>query len=506
METKQKRKPWVNWALFIATMIVVFLLGLLASSITQRKAESEYVYKPKLNITDWEPRNSVWGENFPREYQSYLLTKDTSFRSKYNGSSMIDELAEDPRLVILWSGYAFSKDFSQSRGHYWAITDIRNTLRTGAPKGPDDGPQPNTCWSCKSPDLIRLMKDKGVKGFYAGKWASQGDQVENNIGCADCHDPVSMDLRITRPALVEAFKAMGKDITKATHQEMRSLVCAQCHVEYYFEKHRPDAEGIAYLTFPWKKGLTADSALAYYNEIEFNDFSHQLSNAPMLKAQHPDYEIFLTGIHAERGVACADCHMPYVKEGGQKFTSHRITSPLVNITGTCQTCHRESEESLRENVYERQEKVKEIRDKLEMELVRAHVETKTAWDAGANEKELEPVLKKIRNAQWYWDYATASHGASFHSPVEVSRIIGNGMDEVQDARVLLARVLVKLGKMEEIPYPDITSKEKAQQYIGLPMVQMRKEKEEFLKNVIPVWDKKASEREDGWKVLMLNKD
>jgi nitrite reductase (cytochrome c-552) len=504
MESTSTRKPWVNWVLFFSTVVIVFLLGLLASSIINRKAEREYVYKPKVRVNDWEPRNAVWGENFPREYQSYLKTKDTSFRSEFNGSAMIDELERDPRMVVLWAGYAFSKEYSQSRGHYYAITDIRNSLRTGAPKGPDDGPQPNTCWTCKGPDVPRLMMDKGVTNFYKGKWASLGDQVVNYIGCADCHDPVTMDLRISRPALVEAFKAMGKDITKSTHQEMRSLVCAQCHVEYFFDKHRKDAEGVAYLTFPWKYGTTADSALKYYNEIKFSDYTQQLSKTPTLKAQHPDYELFMTGIHADRGVACADCHMPYVKEGGQKFTSHRIVSPLANIAGTCQTCHRESEESLRENVYERQEKVKEIRDKLEIELVRAHLEAKAAWEAGATDKEMEAPLDKIRSGQWYWDYATASHGASFHSPVEVSRIIGNGMHETQDARVMLARILAKFGNNKEIPYPDIATKDKAQKFIGLDMIQLRKEKQDFLKNIIPGWDKAAKEREDKWKVVVMN--
>ena len=505
METSTKRKPWVNWALFFATMVVVFLLGLLASSITTRKAEQEYVYKPKVNISEWEPRNQVWGENFPREYQSYLQTRDTIFRSKYNGSAFIDELAEDPRMVVLWAGYAFSKDYSQSHGHYWAIEDIRTTLRTGAPKGPEDGPQPNTCWSCKSPDVPRLMMERGIPGFYKGKWASLGDQVVNNIGCADCHDPVTMDLRISRPALVEAFKGMGKDINKATHQEMRSLVCAQCHVEYYFDKTRPDAKEIAYLTFPWEKGTTGDSVLSYYESKMFTDFTHQLSKAPILKAQHPDYEIFLTGVHANRGVSCADCHMPYTKEGGQKFTSHKITSPLANIANTCQTCHRESEETLRKNVYERQEKVKEVRDKLEIELVRAHIEAKAAWDAGATQQQMDPVLTRIRNGQWYWDYVGAGHGSSFHSPLEMARIIGLGMSETQAARVQLARLLVSLGKKDEIPYPDISTKEKAQKFIGLPMEQLKKEKREFIETVIPVWDKKAKEREDSWKIELVKK-
>ncbi len=498
MEQKKTRKAWVNWALFFGTMVIVFLLGLLASSITQRKAESEYVYKPKVDLDEYEPRNELWGENFPREYQTYLRTSDTSFRSLYNGSAFIDALDRDPRMVVLWAGYAFSKDYSQPRGHYFAINDIRNTLRTGAPKGPDDGPQPNTCWTCKSPDVPRLMEKMGPAEFYKGKWAAKGPEVVNYIGCADCHDPKTMDLRITRPALVEAFKSMGKDISKATHQEMRSLVCAQCHVEYYFDKHRQDAPEISYLTFPWHKGMTAETALEYYNDVKHVDFIHQLSKTPILKAQHPDYEIFLTGIHAERGVACADCHMPYVKEGGQKFTSHRIVSPLANIENTCQVCHRESEEQLRENVYERQEKVMQIREKAETELVSAHVEAKAAWDAGATEQELQAPLENIRNAQWFWDYAVASHGASFHSPLEVARLLGNSISETQKARLQIARILAKHGKIDEIPYPDIATKAKAQEYIGLKMDELKQEKEEFIKTVIPKWDEEAKAREAKW--------
>lgn len=500
MTTSNKRAPWINWALFFGTMVIVFLLGLLASSITERKAEAEYVYKPKVDLSEYEPRNELWGENFPREYQSYLNTADTNFRSLFNGNAPSDALGHDPRMVVLWAGYAFSKDYSTPRGHYYAITDIRNTLRTGTPKGPDDGPQPATCWTCKSPDVPRLMKEMGPKEFYKGKWAAKGHEINNFIGCADCHDPKTMDLRITRPALVEAFQSMGKDISKATHQEMRSLVCAQCHVEYYFDKSRPDAIDVAYLTFPWKLGLNADSALKYYNSYGFTDFTHQLSKTPILKAQHPDYEVYLTGIHAQRGVACADCHMPYIKEGGQKFTSHKITSPLSNIAGTCQVCHRESEETLRNNVYDRQRKVKEIRDQSEVALVRAHVEAKAAWDAGATDTEMKPALDHIRNAQWYWDYAAAGHGSSFHSPVEVSRIIGLSLSESAQARVMIARVLASHGKNNEVPYPDIVTKAKAQEFIGLSMDQLRKEKDAWINDVLPEWDKKAREREEAWPV------
>ena len=488
-----EKRPWLPWLLFFVTIVVVFVLGILASSIVERRAEASFVNLPRVEISDFEPRNEVWGENYPREFQSYYQTSDTSFASKYNGGAMIDMLEIDPRLVVLWAGYGFSKDYNQGRGHYFAVTDVVNTLRTGAPVDDKTGPMPSTCWTCKSPDVPRLMNEHGVGEFYKGKWAKFGDEVVNPIGCADCHDPKTMNLRITRPALIEAFERQGKDITKASHQEMRSLVCAQCHVEYYFNKKTVD--GANYLTFPWDKGMSVEAMEKYYDEMEFKDWTHKLSKAPMLKAQHPGYEVYLTGIHADRGVSCADCHMPYKSEGGQKFTDHKIQSPLNNVANSCQVCHRQETANLIANVYDRQDKIIENRDKLEELVVRVHVEAKKAWDVGATEDQMKDILMGIRHAQWRWDYAAASHGGSFHSPVETSRVIATGIDIVQETRVKLARLLAQLGHNEEVPYPDISTKAKAQEFIGLDMEKLSKEKKYFKENLVPQWIKEAQARE-----------
>ena len=485
-----------NKVLFIVTIIVVFLLGLLASSIVNRKSEAKYKYVPQVNIGENEPRNAVWGENFPLEYQSSLQTLDTSFATYQGGSTMRDVLEEDPRLVILFAGYGFSKDYNQGRGHAYAIEDIHNTLRTGGPKGKGDGPMPATCWTCKSPDVPRLMNEIGIAEFYSGKWADKGAEIVNPIGCADCHNPETMKLRITRPALVEAFDAMGKDINKATHNEMRSLVCAQCHVEYYFDKKLPGKEGVPYLKFPWKGGFTVEAMEDYYDNIEFSDWTHKLSKTPMLKAQHPGYETFVTGVHADRGVSCADCHMPYKSEGGQKFTDHHIRSPLSNTSNACQVCHREESDKLIANVYERQRKATENRLKLEDLLVKAHLEAKKCWDLGATEEQMKPILTDIRHGQWRWDYSAASHGASFHSPVETARVIGSGLVIAQEARVKLARLLADLGHNKPIEMPDISTKEKAQEFIGLDMEKLRAEKAEFKKTLLPKWLEEAKARED----------
>lgn len=485
-----------NWLIFFATVLVAFFVGWLGSNITEKNTEARFVGGPKAEIGDMDSRNEVWGKNYPKQFESYYETADTTFASKYNGSHTIDELEEDPMLVMLWAGYGFSKGYKQGRGHFYAVEDLREIERTGAPTGDHDGPMPGTCWTCKSPDVPRYMKAKGAPdSLYAGKWASKGAEIVNPIGCADCHDPKTMDLTITRPALIEAFEEMGKDINKATHNEMRSLVCAQCHVEYYFDKKKPGHEGVPYLTFPWKYGMGVDEMEKYYDEIEFADWTHKISGTPMLKAQHPGYETFVTGVHAKRGVSCADCHMPYKTEGGVKFTDHKIQSPLNNIENSCGVCHREKTQQLVDDVYQRQDAVKKNTLALEKILVRAHVETAKAMELGATDEQLKDIRQDIRHGQWRWDYSVAAHGASFHAPVETARIVSTGIEQAQDARVKLARLLSKLGFEGEVPYPDVDTKEKAQRYIGLDPEKMKSEKERFLKTLVPQWDAEAEKRE-----------
>ncbi|HEY9124702.1 MAG TPA: ammonia-forming cytochrome c nitrite reductase [Bacteroidales bacterium] len=476
-----KEKPWMGWVIFFITMVVTFFIGLLASSIMERRTEAIIINKPKADIKAFESDNKVWGQYYKDEYQSYLQTADTSFKSKYGGSATIDMLEEAPEMVVLWAGYPFSKDYRQGRGHYYAVDDIITTLRTAAPAKPGTDPMPATCWTCKSPDVPRLMNKMGIDSFYHQKWSTFITEIKNPIGCADCHDPATMDLQITRPALLEAFKRNGKDIAKVSQQEMRSLVCAQCHVEYYFK-----GDG-KYLTFPWDKGMDVDNIEKYYDAIEFSDWTHSISKANMIKAQHPDYEIYSMGIHAQRGLACADCHMPYKSEGGRKFTDHHIQSPLNNISNTCQICHRESEAELLRTVYERQDKIAEQKQILEKLLVKAHYEAKAAWDNGATATDMKPALTEIRHAQWRWDFAAASHGAAFHAPIEVMRIIATGIEKTQQARLILSKISAKKGIIEDIAIPDISTKANAQKAVGLDMPTLEKEKQLFLKKLKTDW-------------------
>ena len=484
-----KRRPIIGWGIFIVTMVAVFLMGLFAASVTERRAEIATLFNnKKVDIQGIEPRSEIWAENYPREYATWKKTAEMDYRSKHLGNVPEDILESRPEMVVLWAGYAFARDYRAPRGHMYAVEDVRATLRTGTPDGEVADMQPGTCWTCKSPDVPRMMHEIGITNFYKDKWSAFGSEIVNPVGCADCHDPRTMNLTITRPALVEGFENRGYNIADATPQELRSLVCAQCHVEYYFKGD----EKIP--TFPWHNGITVEEMEQYYDEAEFSDWIHALSKAPMLKAQHPDYELFQLGPHAQRGLSCADCHMPYISEGGIKYSNHQVMSPLNNIAATCQTCHRDSEDNIRRYVYEYQDKALEIRDRVEKELSKAHIMAKTAWENGAKETEMSAVLKLLRQAQWRWDFAVASHGSSFHAPVEMQRILAHSLDRSMQAQLELQKVLFAYG-VTNFTMPDISSKAKAQEFIGLDMNTLTNDKEVWKETVVPRWLEEAKNKE-----------
>jgi nitrite reductase (cytochrome c-552) len=484
-----EKRPWTGWVLFIGTTGIVFILGMLAASIIQRRTEATLLNIPLYELDEFEPRNEMWGKAYPREYEGYQKMADTSYSSKHNGNSMRDALEEDPRLVILFAGYAFARDYKQPRGHIYAVTDVHNSLRTGTPDENTKDMQSSSCWTCKSPDVPRIINDIGAEKFYKTPWSEMLSEVVNPIGCGNCHNADDMTLKVKQIPLIEAYQRQNKDIHTTSINERRSLTCAQCHVEYYFK-----GEG-KYVTFPWDKGMSAESMEEYYNFYEFTDWVHPLSKTPMIKAQHPDYEIYTTGIHHARGISCADCHMPYVREGSQKVTDHKIQSPLNNIENSCMVCHRESKDELIANVYDRQDKVYQQKILLEDLLVKAHIETSYAIELGASDEQLKPIHAYIRAAQWRWDYVAASHGGSFHSPTECLRVISAGIEKVSHARVEIARLLAELGYNKPVEMPDLSTRSKAQEYIGLDMKKLQTEKDAWLKENLPVWLKQAEERE-----------
>ncbi len=352
------------------------------------------------------------------------------------------KLEEDPRLVTMWKGYAFSVDFREERGHAYMLEDQTFTERQHVTK------QPGTCIHCHASTYVamkQLGKGDLVAGFEALNqmpYVEARKQVEHPVACIDCHDPDTMALRVTRPAFMEGIRAVKEreghaafDVNRdATRQEMRSYVCGQCHVEYHFKG--PEKR----LTYPWDNGLRADEILSYYDESGFSDFTHGVSGAPALKAQHPEFETWSQGIHARSGVACADCHMPYKREGAMKISDHHVRSPMLNVQAACQGCHHFPEAEMQARVRVIQGRHMEMRDLAMDALIDLIGGIAAAMADGASDAELEEARDRQRKAQFLLDFAEAENSSGFHAPQESARVLTLSLDHARRGQMALHAV------------------------------------------------------------------
>ncbi|MCP9473374.1 MAG: ammonia-forming cytochrome c nitrite reductase subunit c552 [Nitrospira sp.] len=443
-------------ALLLATIATMAVTALLVT-IFQRKQEEKALFFRVVELTDDTDDPALWGKNFPFQYDAYTRTVD-QVRTRFGGSEAIprtpteadprsvvaqSRLEEDPRLKTMWAGYAFAHDFREERGHAYMLEDQTYTERQVVT------PQPGTCLQCHS-SVYTAMKRLGDEDIFAGfaklnamPYAEARPHVTHPVTCIDCHHPDTMQLRVTRPAFIEGLRALkAYEGTKnydanrmATRQEMRSFVCGQCHVEYYFQG--PEKR----LVFPWAKGLRVDDMLAYYDETRFSDWTHAETGAPVLKAQHPEFEMWNQGIHARSGVACADCHMPYKREGAMKISDHHVRSPLLNINRACQTCHKWPEAELKDRVETIQQRTFELRNRAMDALIALIRDLAAARTAGRSDQAVSTAQALQRKAQFMVDFVEAENSMGFHAPQEAARILGEAIDDARQGQLALRREL-----------------------------------------------------------------
>lgn len=449
----------------VATIAVMFLL----QNINQRKEEAKQDVFRVTNLTEETIDPAEWGKNYPRQYDTYQRTVDIE-RTRYGGSEAIQKLDDDTRWRTIFSGYGFGIDYREDRGHAYMLVDQRDTERVTKLK------QPGACLHCHA-SVIPAYYQKGVEAGIADDAAHRQEAimrgfevvnsmpysvattlVDHPISCGDCHDPASMALRITRPGFingiqtlaqsdapvphlpsVERWRTLGKEgqydpNTMASRQEMRTFVCAQCHVEYHFKGDEK------LLTYPWQNGLTMDGAEQYYDEIGFKDWVYKESGAPVLKAQHPEFELWSQGIHAASGVACADCHMPYERAGAVKVSNHQVRSPLLNINNACQTCHNFSEEEMARRVLTIQNRTSALLSRSEEAVVALISDIQKAQADGATDEQLTPARDFQRKAQWRLDYIAAENSMGFHAPQEAARILGEAIDYARQGQLALTNL------------------------------------------------------------------
>lgn len=407
-------------------------LGLLLTNINQRIAEGEQFPAQIVQINDLEIDPAVWGLNYPRQYNRYIRTQEEYGRTPYGGNVPYDKLEAKPFLRKAWAGLAFSLDYNEDRGHFYAQIDQAESLRTTLRD------QPGACLNCHTGEFTLLLSEMSWEEINSTPYNHFRDRLaEHSYGvvCADCHEPQTMQLRITRPALENALSQQGIDWREASRQEMRSYVCAQCHVEYYFLGEDRT------LTFPWSRGTTIEAIEQHYDTYGFSDWTHALTQAPMIKIQHPEYELFTSSTHYTSGVSCADCHMPYTREGGVKISDHWIRSPLMNINNACQTCHKIPEQELFTRVITIQNRTKDMMTAAEVALSDAIDAIVIAMDAGVSDEALDEARALHRAAQMRWDFIDAENSMGFHSPQEAVRVLGHASDMARQSQFSAAQAL-----------------------------------------------------------------
>lgn len=422
---------WIYIVIFVVAVILTAVVAALFMNINSRKQEAAAYPLKVVELAEGELDPAVWGQNFPSQYSSFSKTEEDYGQTPYGGSDPYSKLERNPAMVRLWAGYAFSKDHNEDRGHFYAATDQMATQRVTLVD------QPSACINCHAAETPQLIEEMGWEEFNHTPYNDLKDQLHYGSSCADCHNQDTMELVITRPAFVNAMADRGIDVTQATRQEMRSYVCAQCHVEYYFQGENK------VLTFPWSNGLTIDDIEKYYDDAGFKDWTHAESGAPMLKMQHPEFELSSTGLHARSGVACADCHMPYVREGSVKVSDHWVRSPLTNINNACQTCHNQSEEELRNRIITIQDKTADLLHRAEAAIVDAIDAIVAAREAGATDEELAEALALHRKASTRWDFISSENSTGFHSPQESARVLAEAVDYGRQAQLAAEAVLAK---------------------------------------------------------------
>jgi nitrite reductase (cytochrome c-552) len=475
-------RPLVRMGLIAAgAALATVLVMALYASISSRKAEAKQTSFKLVDLDEKTVDPAQWGKNFPRQYDAYLKTSE-KYTTKYGGAGSEglpkSRIKEDPRLVTIFDGYAFAIDFNQRQGHAYMLDDQRTTKRVTERK------QPGSCLHCHASNTV-AFRELGLQGGAPGTldeaftspnaqaqlmagfealckmpYAEATKLVKHPVACIDCHDPKNMALRVTKPGFIRGIvalansaepvphlpsiekwrkgdKAVAYDANRdASRQELRSMVCGQCHVEYYCGPKTT-------LFFPWNKGLKVEQIEATYDEYKFPDggrffdWKHGKTGAEVLKAQHPEFEMWSQGIHARSGVSCSDCHMPYKREGALKISDHQVRSPLLDISRACQTCHRFPEEELKARVTSIQDRTKALMDRAEDAVVNLITDIEAAKKAGVDEAKLKAIYEFQRKAQWRVDFVNAENSMGFHAPQEVARILGEAIDFGRQGQVAL---------------------------------------------------------------------
>ncbi len=419
--------------------------------------KTEPVRPVKIADGDIDPAN--WGKAYPIHYDLWKKTEEPTAvgKSKYKRGFdadriIYDKLSEYPYMALLFNGWGFGIEYNEPRGHAYMVVDQLD-IDVGRVKAG------GVCLTCKSPFASKLEKEMGID-YYKMPYKDVHSRIPEQyrklgVACIDCHNNRDMSLKISRTFVMDpALKDMGVDPEKLTRQEMRSIVCAQCHVTYNIIKDQ-DMKSVG-LFFPWqgsKMGnITIENIIKKMrSDPSYLEWKQVVTGFKLLFIRHPEFELFTNNsVHWKAGTACADCHMPYTKIGAYKVSNHRVTSPLKTDLRACVQCHSESAEWLREQV-------ESIQDRTVSLMLRSGYATATVaklfekvHDAQASGKNIDKAFyDKAKNyyeeAFYRVIFIGAENSAGFHNPAEAARVLGDSLAFAGKAEGYLRQALTKAG-------------------------------------------------------------
>jgi nitrite reductase (cytochrome c-552) len=400
----------------------------------------------------------AWGKVYPLEYDAYMKTKDpkpadtSKYKKGWDTDKIVyDKLSEFPYMALLFNGWGFGVEYNEPRGHYYMIIDQLEIDPSRLKAG-------GVCLTCKSPYVPKLMQELGPK-YYSdpyldvqAKIPPEGQKL--GVACINCHNNKDMSLRIHQPPLKKAMADMGEDITKQGRQEMRSLVCAQCHVSYIIPK---DAENKSIdVFFPWQGSKVGDISIENIIKVlrsnpAYGEWKQNVTGYKFGFIRHPEYELYSrNSTHWNANVSCADCHMPYTKVGANKISNHNVMSPLKDEMRACQQCHTETPDWLKKQVVAIQDRTVSLMQRAGYATA---VTAKLIEMVHKAQAEGKPIDQELYNrakdlyieAMYRVIFTGAENSVGFHNPTEVGRILGDAVAMASKADALLRQVLTKAG-------------------------------------------------------------
>jgi nitrite reductase (cytochrome c-552) len=436
---------------FLAVVpVMLFLAGC-------QPQKTEVVKPVKIEKGDYDPEN--WGKAYPIHYDLWKKTEEPTpaGKSKYKRGFdadriTYDKLSEFPYMALLFSGWGFGVEYNEPRGHAYMLKDQLDIDPSRIGAG-------GVCLTCKTPYAPKMEEEMGVT-YYKEPWKDVHATIpekhrELGVACIDCHNNEDMSLRISRGfTLAKALEAMEVDPVKLTRQEMRSVVCAQCHVTYNIIKDE-NMKSVG-IYFPWQGSKWGNIAVENVikqirGDKSVGEWKQKVTGFKMAFIRHPEFELFSNNsVHWKAGASCADCHMPYTKVGSYKVSDHRVTSPLKNDMRACIQCHSEAPEWLRGQVTA-------IQDRTVSLMLRAGYTTaavakllEKAHAVQAEGKQIDQAL--YDKARDYYEeafyrslYIGAENSVGFHNPTEALRILGDSIAFAAKAEALLRQALAKAG-------------------------------------------------------------